>query len=307
MGDFIKKILSEEVHPDYDYIDEGDELLTITPRQVKMILSVFKKMDIKYFNNDHVRIFITNFEVLYHITGGTMLSKLLLVAYFNPISDLVRSVERKDTSQLYNGPFYSATMDYWEDGIDEDSETQSDDCENCDGYGYVSSECSACQGTGVFDCDECESSGYVGCETCDGEESEEEDDECETCDDVGENACNHCDGTGEEMCGACSGNGEIEDDCDHCDGSGSHVTEIEKYTANAFNILLIGKDPINVDGARYTNEVLGDGDLLHGDRNWENEEISYDDDSEVSDLVDTITDIHSEDIIVNGETITSHF
>jgi hypothetical protein len=219
MGDFLKKILSEEVHPDYDYIEEGDELMEISPKQVKMILNVFKRNEVKYFTNYKALNFIRTFKDVYYIDDSVMLTKFLLVAFFNGVSDLVRAVERKDTSQLYVGPFYSATMDYWDDDMEEETDTQSDDCESCGGYGYQTSDCESCGGAGEFECDECEASGYLDCPECDGMGGDDEG-ECSRCDGIGEIECHSCDARGETMCGECSGSGVMEDDCEKCDGNG---------------------------------------------------------------------------------------
>jgi hypothetical protein len=47
--------------------------------------------------------------------------------------------------------------------------------------------------------------------------------------------------------------------------------------------------------------------MLHGRPDWETEAISEEDDYEVRDLPDTITDLHSEDIIVKQESIIANF
>ena len=306
----ISKILKEEVHPDYDFIEEGEELFPINPKQVVMILNVLKKSGINYLGNKQVRLFLNTFGEMYAINGGAMLTKFLLITYFNHKSDLVRAVERKDTSQLYIGPFYSATMDYIDEDIDEEDETQSDDCDSCGGYGYQSTECDTCSGSGEFECGECDGKGWVDCDTCEtsgsSEETDEEGDEidCDACDGVGEEMCGTCDGRGEESCGECSGNGEIEDDCGDCDGNGSIDTEITKYTNNSYSVLLIDTKPLNMGDYGNATDVFA-SDVLYGNPDWYSSEESFEDASELE--ADMIEDFHSEDIIIYGEANTSYF
>ena len=118
--------------------------------------------------------------------------------------------------------------------------------ENLKGYqffayeesGYISEDCSVCDGSGREDCDNCEGQGNIICRSCDGDGKEDcstcdgsgEDDEgdaCGECGGSGNEICTECDGRGDEMCYSCDGDGET--DCYNCDGRGNVETDVMGY------------------------------------------------------------------------------
>lgn len=94
-----------------------------------------------------------------------------------------------------------------------------EECENCDGNGYV--DCDYCGGRGDYQCDECEGSGELTCKVCDGS-GEIEGERCDECDGRGVTSCDYCEGDGRQSCNDCNGNGS--QDCDSCDGNGEVKT-----------------------------------------------------------------------------------
>lgn len=80
-------------------------------------------------------------------------------------------------------------------------------CENCNGNGYV--PCDNCDGEGVLECDTCGGGGEVDgerCEDCGGEGVID----CPVCDNESTISCSQCDGSGDIPCETCDETGEIQ-------------------------------------------------------------------------------------------------
>ncbi len=307
MGKFIKRILSEEVHPDFDYIDEGTEMFSIHLKEVKTILKVLKRSGIKHLDKHNVGKFVRDFNEYLHM-DSVVLTRYLLIAYFNPVSDLIRAVERKDTTQLYLGPFYLCVVEYWEDDIEEETEQVDEDCSRCDGYGYSSEDCEECDSTGNNDCTDCDTNGSFPCDECDSM-GEVDGEECGTCEGTGEIECGECDGFGEIGCDECSATGTIETDCGGCDGEGTIGRDIEKFTINSIERFVVTKEPLSTDIYDYRDatEIIDDSDNLVGKAEYQYTHIEEEDDSELRGMVNELIDIHSEDVIVRDEWILTYF
>jgi hypothetical protein len=120
----------------------------------------------------------------------------------------------------------------------------------CDQSGYLTEECSECNGTGREDCDNCEGQGNIICRSCDGDGKEDcytcdgsgqddEGDTCGECDGSGNEICNECQGNGDEMCYSCDGDGYY--DCNSCNGNGEIETDVMEYDENKHNIYTTNK------------------------------------------------------------------
>lgn len=146
-----------------------------------------------------------------------------------------------------------------EEELVEVEEEYEDDCDNCNGSGWMISTCSSCGGTGVtyrhttktrakecykcmgtgwVRCERCGGYGYIRCQYCNGNGSFQ----CTVCHGYGiividasrphlSPQCNNCDGTGYEKCAICSGQGRIKccnnglTQCPVCWGSGTYGME----------------------------------------------------------------------------------
>ena len=108
------------------------------------------------------------------------------------------------------------------EGSGKDSQTDGEDCGNCDGEGEV--DCEECVGEGEYECDDCNGVGTVACNECEGNAQIEE--ECDTCDGEGETYCDWCE-DGWAECNECGGDYE-QSDCHNCDGNGVFVVEHER-------------------------------------------------------------------------------
>jgi len=161
MKKLIRKILREEVDKDVD----GDNfILNVNYKELQLLSYIIK--------NDGA--YKYTFKQL-GISNLVLMSKMFLILKFNTKEDILKSLETKDTSNLYLGPFYTAKVDYY-DEIYEDEETVEDECEYCNGTGYDEESCYNCGGSGeVEDGDE----DYVTCSDCGG--SGEIEDECGYC------------------------------------------------------------------------------------------------------------------------------
>jgi hypothetical protein len=120
----------------------------------------------------------------------------------------------------------------------------------CDQSGYLTEECSECNGTGREDCDSCDGDGNISCRTCGGNGSEDcgdcggsgEDEKgnaCYSCDGDGTEDCSECSGSGNEMCNQCDGDGYY--DCNSCNGNGEIDTDVMEYDENKHNIYTTNK------------------------------------------------------------------
>ena len=161
MKKLIKKILKEEV--------DGDNYkLSVNYKELQLLLYIIK-------NDGKLRY---TFKQL-GISNLVLMSKMFLILKFNSKEEILKSLENRDTSNLYLGPFYTAKVDFY-DGIYEDEEYVEEDCEYCDGTGYGSEDCYTCGGSGEIEDGDGE---YVTCSDCGG--SGETDDDCDYCDGSG--------------------------------------------------------------------------------------------------------------------------
>ena len=131
MKKLIKKILKEEV--------DGDNYkLSVNYKELQLLLYIIK-------NDGKLRY---TFKQL-GISNLVLMSKMFLILKFNSKEEILKSLENRDTSNLYLGPFYTAKVDFY-DGIYEDEVYVEDDCEYCDGTGYGSEDCYTCGGSGCL-------------------------------------------------------------------------------------------------------------------------------------------------------------
>ena len=263
----IKKILKEEVHPDYDFIDEGDELLPFKLPELKIMMATLKRMGAKNgVNNSNIGQYIDTLKNTFGFNDSGVISKMVLIGFFNSATDLVMAFKNNDPNRLYNGPFYMANLDYWEDDYEMEDDTIDETCDNCNGSGEEEDDCVSCGGD-----------GYLGDEDLDEEEYE----------------CDDCEGTGKENI-----------DCRECGGDGNVERDVTTYTVNNYELPLFTTQQIDIDEVVDTYRLMVDDDILRGKSNWIG---SHSDDTAGSMLDYTgEADIVDQDIIVNGETIMSY-
>ena len=161
MKKLIRKILREEVDKD---VDGDNYMLNVNNKELQLLSYIIK-------NDGALRY---TFRQL-GISNLVLMSKMFLILKFNTKKDILKSLENKDTSNLYLGPFYTAKVDYYGE-IYEDEEYVEEDCEYCDGTGYGTEDCYPCAGSGEIEDDDGE---YVTCSDCGG--SGEEEDDCSYC------------------------------------------------------------------------------------------------------------------------------
>jgi hypothetical protein len=260
MKKLIRKILNEEIHPDYEgVIEEHEAYFKPTMSELKIGLLAVDEMG-GYINKSHdwgvnwVNRFKSVLEKTYAIHDNELLARMILIFYFNSVGEIEDALMEKSTEGLYIGPFYECTIDYNDDDVSEDEESV--DCEYCNGYGHETEVCHDCDGSG---------------------EVEVEEDEWETC-------------------GDCGGDGEIEDECSYCGGDGQ-VTE-EVYELSQYNVSIITKEPFDETDYEYFSEVTRRDDILIGNSDWYNSERDNDGDWLERDA-DTIIDVNGEDILSN--------
>ncbi len=169
MKKLIKKILKEEVHPDYENLVEGDNYkLGVNIKELKLIVYILK--------NYHKS--VTSFKEAFKelgINNDELLTKVILIISFNSGKTLMDAYKTKDLSKIYDGPFYRAEVEHY-DGIYDDTVYQEDDCYYCNGSGKIEDECYYCDGSGEIEDDAGE---YIECNDCDGDgQVEVECDEC---------------------------------------------------------------------------------------------------------------------------------
>jgi len=109
MKKLIRKILKEEVDKDYEGLVDGDNYkLTVNYKELQLLLYIIK-------NDGKLRY---TFKQL-GISNLVLMSKMFLILKFNSKEEILKSLENRDTSNLYLGPFYTAKVDFY-DGIYED-------------------------------------------------------------------------------------------------------------------------------------------------------------------------------------------
>ncbi len=263
MKRLIRKILNEEIHPDYEgIIDEKSAYFKPSTAELKIGLLVLKKMvtQDKKYSSDWAYMFKKELKNEFAINDNEIITRMLLIFFFNNEKELEYSLKHKTTDNLYIGPFYECVMDYNESNTDEQYESIS--CDSCSGSGTEEETCTRCDGSG-----EIESYG------------EEGEDEWETCDE-------------------CGGSGEVDIDCSWCGGSGEQ--EERTYVLSQFSSNIISKEPFDTEYFRDASDVLYNTDFLVSSGDWYDEQREYDY-HHLQKFEDEIIEIHSEDILQNNE------
>ena len=258
MKKLIKKILKEEVHPDYENLIEGDNYkLGVNIKELKLIVYILK--------NYHKS--VTSFKEAFKelgINNELLLTKVILIITFNSGKTLMDAYKTKDLTKIYDGPFYRAEVEHY-DEIYDDTEYQEDDCYNCSGVGSLNDECYYCNGSGEIEDDAGE---YIECNDCDG------------------------DGQVEVECDECYGSGiyEVEVDVERISYYRSRVIAKEPITSG-----LLGDDFTDVE----KNPNILTLSPVYIDNDYE----LVDDGGIDKDKEYRIEDIYDVDIIVRGESI----
>lgn len=158
MKNLIKKILREEVHKDYENLVDGSNYkLGVNLKELKLMVYILKNYPKSKFGIKEA------FKEL-GINNEVVLTKCILIIMFNSGKTLLDAYQTKDVSNIYDGPFYKAEVEYYSD-IYNDTIWEEGDCNECDGTGQVLDDCSECDGSGSI---EDESGEYVDCYNCDG-------------------------------------------------------------------------------------------------------------------------------------------
>ena len=258
MKKLIKKILKEEVHPDYENLVEGDNYkLGVNIKELKLIVYILK--------NYHKS--VTSIKEAFKelgINNELLLTKVILIITFNSGKTLMDAYKTKDLTKIYDGPFYRAEVEHY-DEIYDDTEYQEDDCYNCSGVGSLNDECYYCNGSGEIEDDAGE---YIECNDCDG------------------------DGQVEVECDECYGSGiyEVEVDVERISYYRSRVIAKEPITSG-----LLGDDFTDVE----KNPNILTLSPVYIDNDYE----LVDDGGIDKDKEYRIEDIYDVDIIVRGESI----
>tara|TARA_R110000868_G_scaffold26777_5_gene102740 strand:- start:1646 stop:2452 length:807 start_codon:yes stop_codon:yes gene_type:complete len=266
MKKLIKKILKEEVHPEFDFIDEGEELLPFRLPELKIMMATLKRMGVNNgVTNENKHIFIDILKKTFGINDDVVLSKMVLIGFFNTITDLFMAFKNNDPGRLYNGPFYISTLDYWDEEYSSDEELENESCDNCQGSGEDEESCASCDGEGHLG-DEEEEGYSIDCDTCDG--------------------------TGRENI-----------DCGECGGEGAVEVEKTIFMVDNWEMTLITTQHMDIDEVKDTYQLIKDDDILTGDKKWLGE---FRDDTAGSmlDYVGE-SEITDQDIIVKTETIVN--
>lgn len=259
MKKLIKKILKEEVHPDYENLVEGDNYkLGVNIKELKLILYILKTHHKSVYGIKEA------FKELGIKNNELLLTKVILIITFNSGIKLMNAYKTKDLSKIYDGPFYSAEVEYY-DYIYNDIEYREDECYNCSGEGSLADECYNCNGTGEIEDDDGE---YIECSDCDG------------------------DGQEEAECSDCYGSGSYEEEVD--------VERINYYRRRVIAKEPITKGLLGDD----ISDVEKNPNILTLSPVYIEKEYELVDDGGIDeDKEYRIEDIHSHDIIVSSEYI----
>jgi hypothetical protein len=169
----IRKILKEEVHSDYENLVEGDNYkLGVSLKELKLMVYILKNYPKSKFGIQEA------FKEL-GINNEVVLTKFILIIMFNSGNKILKAYQKKDVSNIYDGPFYKAEVEYYSD-IYTDTSWVEKDCYDCDGSGLIEKDCYECDGSGSV---EDESGENVDCYDCDGSGSVDVD--CDVCMGVG--------------------------------------------------------------------------------------------------------------------------
>jgi len=257
MKKLIRKILKEEVHPDYEDLVEGDNYkLKVNIKELKLIVYILKNYhkSVTSIKEAFKELGIKNNELL--------LTKVILIINFNSGKTLMDAYKTKDFSKIYDGPFYSAEVEHYNE-IYDDSEYEYVRCDICDGDGSNENECFDCNGTGNIEDDDGE---YVSCIACDG------------------------DGYEEVECDECYGSGSYETDLD--------VERISFYRTRVIAKEPITKGLLGDD----ITDVEKNSNILTLSPVYIDNEYELVDDGGIGEYKEyRIEDIYGDDIIVSGE------
>lgn len=270
MKKLIKRILKEEIHPDYaGVVKENEVYFTMSLAELRIGLMALDQMSqpnkrYRWWADSFFRVLRTE----YAIGDRRILGRMLLLFYFNEEKVLRYALEQNSIESLYSGPFYECVMDYNHDDIDESYEYEDTECHECSGDGTKTEECYECSGDGDV-------------EDVDGEMV-------------------HCD--------MCDGAGEFEEDCDECGGHGTLEEEIRIFTLDQSSTNIISKEPFDISNYGTASDVFADEDVLKGNDQWY-DSVREEEETYLTGDVDTIIETHSEDILSNEtyEYIISYF
>lgn len=269
MKKLIRKILKEEIHPDYEnLIEPQDAYFKLSYAELKIGLMVLK--DLGNTRKDRHN-WVSNFKNIlygkYAVTDNNRVARMLLVFWFNDVSDLKYALKQKSIESLYIGPFYECVMDYYNEETDEEIEYGDVDCDECDGSGEENRNCDECGGSGEVEDDDGE---YISCDRCDG-------------------------------------SGEETTECNYCSGSGTQEEEVVIHELSQYTTHIISKEPFDMADYGNASDVLNDVDLLVAYEDWY--DSVRDESDYIRNDEDNIIDVHSEDILVNNSAgyITSYF
>ena len=149
MKKLIRKILKEEVHPDYESLIECDNYkLGVNLKELKLIVYILKNYHKSVYGIKEA------FKDLGIKNKELLLTKVILIITFNSGKTLMDAYKTKDVSKIYDGPFYSAEVEYYDD-IYDDTEYVEVECDNCGGDGEeIDGEvCGDCNGSGIWETD----------------------------------------------------------------------------------------------------------------------------------------------------------
>ena len=169
MKKLIRKVIKEEVHKGYEGLVDGSNYkLGVSLKELKLMVYILKN----YGKSKYV--IKEAFKEL-GIDNEVVLTKFILIIMFNSRKKILNAYQKKDVSNVYDGPFYKAEVEYYSD-IYNDTIWEEEDCYECDGTGQLSDDCYECNGEGSI---EDESGEYVDCYDCDGSGSVDGD--CDVC------------------------------------------------------------------------------------------------------------------------------
>lgn len=172
MRDIIRKILLEH---------NGESTISLSEKELKFFSYLIDNDDDIgediFMSIGDIRRYFKKVEL---ILTPDLIEKQFFLLLFNKPSDILNANIKKDTSELYLGPFYRSEITHYNKWR-EDQSYVIENCDYCSGTGEVYETCGACGGVGYEDDDE-----FL------------------------ESACYNCGGNGEvyETCGDCGGSGE---------------------------------------------------------------------------------------------------
>lgn len=151
MKKLIRKVIKEEVHKDYEnFVDGSNYKLGVSLKELKLMVYILKNYG---KSKDHIK---DAFKEL-GIDNEVVLTKFILIIMFNSRKKILNAYQKKDVSNIYDGPFYKAEVEYYSD-IYTDTIWVEEDCYECDGTGHYDDdeeeECDVCMGAGYAELEE---------------------------------------------------------------------------------------------------------------------------------------------------------